>query len=171
MRYVKKFEQFDYQHINEEEEIFKKIKEWWTSKKTELGKKMMENIKKNPEAVAKLEEAKKAFAKLPTEDKKRIEEVSRGENAPDPKSDPGGKVEEAVGDVVGKIVKWFGLTVAAVSFIGLLIAVIKLAIVGTGFVAVLGGLCTLGNLVGILMASTFGGGLIAGAAGIATEKD
>ena len=46
MRYVKKFEQFDYQHINEEEEIFKKIKEWWTSKKTELGKKMMENIKK-----------------------------------------------------------------------------------------------------------------------------
>lgn len=167
MRHVKTYEQFSYQSINEEE-FLAKIKAWWQTKKQDLGKKMLESIESNPEAKAKLEEAKKEFAKLPAEDKARVQEIAKGENLPDPATDPGEKVNEGMQQTIGKILKWFGLGLGALSFIALLVAVIKLAIVGSGFVVVLGGLCTLGNLVGILMGATFGFGMV-GAVGSGME--
>lgn len=167
MRHVKTFEQFNYQAINEEE-FLAKIKAWWQSKKQELGKKMMEAIESNPEAKAKLEEAKKEFQNLPAEDKQRVVEIAKGENLPDPNTDPGEKVNEGMQQTIGKILKWFGLGLGALSFIGLLASVITIAISGSGFIMVLGGLCTLGNLIGILMGTTLGLGMI-GAVGAGME--
>ena len=169
MKYVKTFENFSqFEPINEEEFI-KAVKAWWQKQKQELGNKMVDAIKKNPEAMEKLKQAKAEFAKLPEEDKKRTKEIATQENLPDPKTDPGGKVEEGAKEVVGTILKWLGYSVAAIAFVGLLIAVIKIAIVGSGFVMVLGGLCTLGNLIGILMGTAFVSSMIGAAGGAMTE--
>lgn len=158
MKYIKTYESFNYEAVNEE--LFQAIKDWFKKKREENKAKLEKAIKENPEAIAKIEQAKKEFTKLPQEDKERITEIVRGENLPDPKTDPGGKVEESSKSVVMSILKWFGLSAACISFIGLLVSVITIAVVGTGFLPVLGGLTTLGNLIGILMGTTFVTGMI-----------
>lgn len=191
MRYLKTFESFS-EPVNEEfiGDFGKKIKDVFTGWKNSMQKKAadylskaIEENKDKPELKEALAKLAQEAAKLSDEDKNKIAEMaSKGEvvEVPESKEDKvlkselkGGEVTESFlleeeGSLVANIIKWFGLTVGATSFVTLLITVIKIVIAGSGYPTWLFGL-SLGTISGILMISTFVSGLIIGVGRVMEE--
>lgn len=180
MKYVKTFENFEYNNEVINEEFIGKLKEWWKGKKEKAQQKLLELIKKSPEAQKKLEEAKKEIEALKTkspEDYKKMQQIAAGEAVIDPDKDPvkDEKVTEsllllegAAKDIAIKILKWLGFTVAALAAVAALVAVITIAVKGSAFMLVFG--VSLGNIT----AMAFGIGLgssVVGAIASGVESD
>jgi hypothetical protein len=101
MKYVKTFENFTYSPINEEEEIFKKIgeffsglygkvkekfKSWKDSKKKEAGEKiagLLEKNKDNPKVVEMTTKIQEEYAKLSDAEKKQLQDLQSNESSVD----------------------------------------------------------------------------------------
>jgi hypothetical protein len=101
MKYVKTFENFTYSPINEEEEIFKKIgeffsglynkvkekfKSWKDSKKKEAAEKianLLEKNKDNPKVVEMTAKIQAEYEKLSESEKKQLEDLQSNESAID----------------------------------------------------------------------------------------
>lgn len=195
MRYLKTFENYS-QPVNEEflglDKLFTKVKDAFSSwknaeqkKAAEFLAKAIEENKDKPEMKEALAKLKEAGAKLPEEDKKKIMDMAKaGEIKEVPETEEGealkdqlkeGEVSESLllekeGSLVGKIIYWFGLSVTSTSFVTLIITVIKIAIAESGFPTWLFGL-SLGTIGGILMISTFVGGMITAVGDVMKSED
>jgi hypothetical protein len=193
MRYLKTFESFS--PINEEflglDNLYNKVKSYFTNWKDEKQKKAaeflakaIEDNKDNPEMKKALQDLKAAAGNLAPDDKAKIQSMANDgivPNVPETKDDAelkselkGGNVSESLileeeSELVGKIIKYFGLTTGAVSLVTLLITVAKIALAGSGYPTWLFGL-SLGTIGGILMVSTLVSGIILGVGSTMTKE-
>ncbi len=166
-----------------------KFSGWLDDKKKAALAKVQAYIEKEKEGKLKpqIDKLKAEFEKLPEEDKNKVlngipntvgEDPTEGINVDSPEvkqlaesfSYRNNKmvfeslaINEGMSgkDIAMAICKWLGFTVAAVSFVLLIIAIIKIAIVGSGFGIVFAGI-SLGNMIGILMGTTLFGGILGG---------
>jgi len=166
MRYLKTYESFS---TNEEflgglmNKISSAFSNWKNEKLKKAGEKLAQAIeekKDDPEMAKALADLKVAYAKLPQEDKSKIESFKDEKNIPvatDPTSE-----DELMGEsllileeegLALKILGWLGLSGAAISFVTLIVTVVQIAIAGSGFPTSLFGL-QLGTLGAICMVAT-----------------
>jgi len=176
MRYIKTYESFS---TNEEflGGLMNKISSAFSNLKNEKLKKAGEKLaqaieekKDDPEMAKALADLKVAYAKLPQEDKAKIESFKDEKNIPvatDPTSE-----DELMGEsllileeegLALKILGWLGLSAGAVSFVTLIVTVVQIAIAGSGFPTSVFGL-QLGTLGALCMVATMVFGVAGGAA-------
>jgi len=167
MRYIKTYESFS---TNEEflgglmSKISSAFSNWRNEKLKKAGEKLAQAIeekKDDPEMAKALADLKVAYAKLPQEDKAKIESFKDEKNIP--LEAESGMVEEdevmaesLILEEEGlalKILGWLGLSAGAISFVTLIVTVVQIAIAGSGYPTSLFGL-QLGTLGAICMVAT-----------------
>lgn len=162
MRYIKTYESFS---TNEEflgglmNKISSAFSKWKNDKLKKAGDKLAQAIeenKNNPEMVKALADLKVAYSSLPQEDKVKIESFKNEENIPVSTEAP---KEELMAEsllileeegVAMRILGMLGLSGSAISFVTLIVTVIKIAIAGSGFPLAIFGL-SLGTLGAVCM--------------------
>ena len=166
MRYIKTYESFS---TNEEflgglwNKISSAFANWKNEKLKNAGEKLakaIEEKKDNPEMVKALADLKAAYAKLPQEDKAKIESFKDEKNIPVETEAPV-EGEEVMAEsllleeegLAMKIIGWLGLSAGAISFVTLIVTVVQIAIAGSGFPTSLFGL-SLGTLGAVCMVAT-----------------
>jgi len=189
MKHIKTFESFS--PVNEEflglDRLWDKAKgavsAWADRRKKAAAEGLLQAIdakKEDPEMQKALADIKAAAAALSPEDKEIIASFSEGNIPEVPEGPEDAEIKEVVESLKNKklinesiqmileeeglgakIAKYLGLSVASISFVTCVIAVIKMAIIGHGYNVIFAGL-TLGTVVGILMGTTFLAGLIGG---------
>ena len=166
MRYIKTYESFS---TNEEflgglmNKISSAFSNWKNDKLKKAGEKLAQAIeenKDNPEMVKALADLKVAYAKLPQEDKAKIDSFKDEKNIPVATDPTMVASEDAVmaesllileeEGLVMKILGWLGLSGAAISFVTLIVTVVQISIAGSGYPTSLFGL-QLGTLGAICM--------------------
>jgi hypothetical protein len=166
MRYIKTYESFS---TNEEflgglmSKISSAFSNWRNEKLKKAGEKLAQAIeekKDDPEMAKALADLKVAYAKLPQEDKAKIESFKDEKNIPvatDPTSEDEVMAESLLileeEGLALKILGWLGLSASAISFVTLIVTVVQIAIAGSGFPTSLFGL-QLGTLGAICMVAT-----------------
>ena len=166
MRYIKTYESFS---TNEEflgglwNKVTSAFANWKNEKLKNAGEKLakaIEEKKDNPEMVKALADLKAAYAKLPQEDKAKIESFKDEKNIPVETEAPV-EGEEVMAEsllleeegLAMKIIGWLGLSAGAISFVTLIVTVVQIAIAGSGFPTSLFGL-SLGTLGAVCMVAT-----------------
>lgn len=175
MRYIKTYESFS---TNEEflGGLINKIKSAFSNWRNEKLKKAgevlaqaIEEKKDEPEMAKALADLKAAYAKLPQEDKSKIESFKDEKNIPvatEAEMKDEVMAESLILEEEGlamKILGWLGLSVGAISFVTLIVTVIQIAIAGSGYPTSLFGL-SLGTLGAVCMVATLVFGVAGGAA-------
>ena len=163
MRYIKTYESFS---TNEEflgglmNKISSAFTNWKNDKLKKAGDKLAQAIeekKDDPEMVKALADLKAVYTALPQEDKEKINSFKNEENIPVSTEAP--KEEELMAEsllileeegVAMRILGMLGLSGSAISFVTLIVTVIKIAIAGSGFPLAIFGL-SLGTLGAICM--------------------
>ena len=162
MRYIKTYESFS---TNEEflgglmNKISSAFTNWKNDKLKKAGDKLAQAIEENkndPEMVKALADLKVAYSSLPQEDKVKIESFKDEKNIPVSTEVP--KEEELMAEslileeegMAMKILGMLGLSAGAISFVTLIVTVIKIAIAGSGFPLAIFGL-SLGTLGAVCM--------------------
>ena len=163
MRYIKTYESFS---TNEEflgklmNKISSAFTNWKNDKLKKAGDKLAQAIEENkndPEMVKALADLKVAYSSLPQEDKAKIESFKDEKNIP--VSTEVAKEEELMAEsllileeegMAMKILGMLGLSAGAISFVTLIVTVIKIAIAGSGFPLAIFGL-SLGTLGAVCM--------------------
>lgn len=163
MRYIKTYESFS---TNEEflgglmNKISSAFTNWKNDKLKKAGDKLAQAIeekKDDPEMVKALADLKAVYTALPQEDKEKINSFKNEENIPVSTEAP--KEEELMAEsllileeegMAMKILGMLGLSAGAISFVTLIVTVIKIAIAGSGFPLAIFGL-SLGTLGAICM--------------------
>ena len=162
MRYIKTYESFS---TNEEflgklmNKISSAFTNWKNDKLKKAGDKLAQAIEENkndPEMVKALADLKVAYSSLPKEDKDKIESFKDEKNIPVSTEVP--KEEELMAEslileeegMAMKILGMLGLSAGAISFVTLIVTVIKIAIAGSGFPLAIFGL-SLGTLGAVCM--------------------
>lgn len=173
MKYVKTFENFNYEQANEgwlwgEGNIWKKAKDaflnWGNQKLKSIADKLAKAIdekKDDPEMQEALENVKREAEKLSEEDKQKIAEFSQGEI-------PEVEVSESLlleGDtpMLNKILLRMGLSIGAFGFVSALITMLKItgAVAGSTFlgvhigtaIAIAAGILAVGGVISYIGAS------------------
>jgi hypothetical protein len=179
MRYIKTYESFS---TNEEflgglmNKISSAFSNWKNEKLKKAGEKLAQAIeekKDDPEMAKALADLKVAYAKLPQEDKAKIESFKDEKNIP-VATDPtmAASEDEVMAEsllileeegLAMKILGWLGLSAGAISFVTLIVTVVQISIAGSGFPTSLFGL-QLGTLGAICMVATMVFGVAGGAA-------
>jgi|LauGreDrversion4_2_1035121.scaffolds.fasta_scaffold422870_3 hypothetical protein len=175
MRYIKTYESFS---TNEEflgglmNKISSAFSNWKNEKLKKAGEKLAQAIeekKDDPEMAKALADLKAAYAKLPQEDKAKIESFKDEKNIPvatEAEMKDEVMAESLILEEEGlamKILGWLGLSVGAISFVTLIVTVIQIAIAGSGYPTSLFGL-SLGTLGAVCMVTTMVFGVAGGAA-------
>jgi len=175
MRYIKTYESFS---TNEEflGGLINKIKSafsnWRNEKLKKAGEVLAQQIeekKDEPEMAKALADLKAAYAKLPQEDKSKIESFKDEKNIPvatEAEMKDEVMAESLILEEEGlamKILGWLGLSAGAISFVTLIVTVIQIAIAGSGYPTSLFGL-SLGTLGAVCMVATLVFGVAGGAA-------
>lgn len=175
MRYLKTYESFS---TNEEflgglwNKISSAFANWKNEKLKKAGEtlaKAIEEKKDDPEMAKALADLKVAYAKLPQEDKAKIESFKDEKNIPvatEAEMKDEVMAESLILEEEGlamKILGWLGLSAGAVSFVTLIITVIQIAMAGSGYPTSLFGL-SLGTLGAVCMVATLVFGVAGGAA-------
>jgi hypothetical protein len=175
MRYIKTYESFS---TNEEflGGLINKIKSAFSNWRNEKLKKAgevlaqaIEEKKDEPEMAKALADLKAAYAKLPQEDKSKIESFKDEKNIPvatEAEMKDEVMAESLILEEEGlamKILGWLGLSAGAISFVTLIVTVIQIAIAGSGYPTSLFGL-SLGTLGAVCMVATLVFGVAGGAA-------
>ena len=162
MRYIKTYESFS---TNEEflgglmNKISSAFTNWKNDKLKKAGDKLAQAIEENkndPEMVKALADLKVAYSSLPQEDKVKIESFKDEKNIPVSTEVP--KEEELMAEslileeegMAMKILGMLGLSAGAISFVTLIVTVIKIALAGSGFPLAIFGL-SLGTLGAVCM--------------------
>ena len=165
MRYIK-----TYESVSTNEEflggLINKIKSAFSNWRNEKLKKAgevlaqaIEEKKDEPEMAKALADLKVAYAKLPQEDKSKIESFKDEKNIPvatEAEMKDEVMAESLILEEEGlamKILGWLGLSASAISFVTLIVTVVQIAIAGSGFPTSLFGL-SLGTLGAICMVAT-----------------
>lgn len=165
MRYIKTYESFS---TNEEflgglmNKISSAFANWRNEKLKKAGEVLAQQIeekKDNPEMAKALADLKAAYAKLPQEDKSKIESFKDEKNIPvatEAEMKDEVMAESLILEEEGlamKILGWLGLSAGAISFVTLIVTVVQIAIAGSGFPTSLFGL-SLGTLGAVCMVAT-----------------
>jgi len=167
MRYLKTYESFS---TNEEflgglmKKISSAFSNWKNEKLKKAGEKLAQAIeekKDDPEMAKALADLKVAYAKLPQEDKAKIQSFKDEKNIP--LEAESGMVEDEVmaesllileeEGLAMKILGWIGLSASAISFVTLIVTVVQISMAGSGYPTSLFGL-QLGTLGALCMVAT-----------------
>lgn len=197
MKHLQKYESFSYNSYNSINEEFilnflqkakSKITSWQDRKKKKVAERFLETmdeLKDDAKFKKALDDLKNAASKLSNDDKNKILNVSKGVIPAIPETDSSLSLKKELNDnevnesyalnesyneFAKHLLNYLGLSVACVSFIGLLIVLLKIVIAHSALTVGAFGL-SLGTLGAILMGCVVAGGLIWGSSDLINKGE